>query len=280
MARKVFNMQGGYHSAAALSAFLTAAFAGDVAAGLNVTETGSTGMNVLVQPGTGKIDTGQGFARVIQIDSAETVTLSPASPSNARKDFIVAYIDNAVTPTTSVIDNINDILMLTSVTGTTVDPTGSMIQAAVGAGNPYIILARVNVPQSALSLTNSNIDDLRSLALITKSSQLSNGIIGLPQMKDTGWIDVPNIGSYTPNIKARRVAGVVHLQGYAQSASPFGTGWEDVATLPVGLQPSVYWEGTGAKAHQVRIQTNGNIGIARGAGSSQLIIYLGSISYI
>ena len=44
MSRKVFNMQGGRHSAAALSAFLSAAFNGDVAAGLNVEPTGATGL--------------------------------------------------------------------------------------------------------------------------------------------------------------------------------------------------------------------------------------------
>lgn len=181
MAKKVFNMQGGLHSAAALSAFLDAAFTGDVAKGLNVTETGTTGLKVLVQPGTGQIHTGQNFSRIIQVDAAEEVTLSAASPSNPRNDLVVAYIDNTVTTTTGVVDNINDVLKFAAVAGTPAgsptDPSGATIQSAIGAGNPYIVLGRVRVAQSATSLTNSNIDDLRSLVIISNSNQLSSGII-------------------------------------------------------------------------------------------------------
>lgn len=209
MAKKVFNMAGGSHSAAALSAFLNAAFAGKVANGLKVVETGVTGLNVIVQPGTGQIDTGQGFSRVIQIDADETIALSPASPSNPRRDLIVAYIDNTVTPTTSVVDNINDVLKIAAVAGapagSPVDPSGSAIQSAIGAGNPYIILARVRVAQSATSLSNSVIDDLREMALITRSDQLSSGIIAPRHIAETDLL------AYHPSVRGSGGLGIGNL---------------------------------------------------------------------
>lgn len=236
MAKKVFNMAGGSHSAAALSAFLSAAFAGKVASGLKVVETGVTGLNVIVQPGTGQIDTGQGFSRVFQIDSDETIALSPASPSNPRRDLIVAYIDNGVTPTTSVVDNINDVLKIAAVAGapagSPVDPSGSAIQAAIGAGNPYIILARVRVAQSATSLSNSVIDDMREMALITRSDQLSSGIIEPEHLDDTGWIQLNTVISY------RKKGSIVQVKGVSSDHVQIGGGsYINVGTLPYDYRP-------------------------------------------
>ena len=45
MAKKVFNMQGGRHSAAALSAFINAMYGSSVANGLNVLVTGSASLS-------------------------------------------------------------------------------------------------------------------------------------------------------------------------------------------------------------------------------------------
>lgn len=178
MAKKVFNMQGGRHSAAALSAFINAMYGSSVANGLNVLVTGSTGLSVNVQAGNGNIDTGQGFGRLIQIDAVQNVSLTAASPSNPRNDIIVAYIDNGVTPTTSVIDNTNDVLKFAAIAGTPAstpsDPSNSTIQSAIGAGNPFMILARVRVNAVATSLTQGNITDLRVLV----SPPLSTSMIG------------------------------------------------------------------------------------------------------
>lgn len=196
MAKKVFNMQGGRHSAAALSAFINAMYGSSVANGLDVVPTGSTGLNVIVNAGNGNINTGQGFGRLIQLDTTETVALAAASASNPRNDLIVAYIDTAVTPTTAVIDNINDILKFKSVTGTPAsvptDPSGATIQSSVGAGNPYIVLARVRVNTSATSITAGNITDLRKL--VTPLSSESSGIIGTGLIAD-GAITTPKVAA-------------------------------------------------------------------------------------
>lgn len=203
MAKKVFNMQGGRHSAAALSSFINAMFGSSVANGLNVQVTGSAGLNVLVKAGNGNIDTGTGFGRLIQIDADETVALTAASASNPRNDIIVAYIDNTVTPTTAVTDNTNNILKFAAVAGTPAssptDPSGSTIQAAVGAGNPYMILGRVRVNTSATSLTAPNITDLRNLtAVITQ--QIKDAAVTTPKLADNAVSGIKLLnGAVTPD---------------------------------------------------------------------------------
>lgn len=228
MSRKVFNMQGGRHSDAALSAFLSAAFNGDVAAGLNVEPTGATGLKVLVKPGTGQIKTGQNFSRLIQIDADEEVTIAAASPSNERHDLIVAYIDSKVTPTTTVIDNTNGVLKLASVAGTPsatpTDPTTATIQSKIGAGNPYIILARVTVPQMASSLTKSNITDLRSRVLIGNSSQIGNGIIESLKMTPVKYIGNVKRGDITFDVRK-------HAKDHAYKEEKLQTAAESINTL-------------------------------------------------
>lgn len=167
MTRKVFNMNGGRHSQAALSAFINALYGTSVANGLNVTVYDGTGLKVVVKPGTGNIDTGLGYGHMVQADADETITLAAASPSLPRNSLIVGYIDKAVAPTTTVVDNINGIFKIKEIAGTPAaspqDPPASVIQSGVGATNPYIILGRVRVGANATSLAQSMITDMRKL---------------------------------------------------------------------------------------------------------------------
>lgn len=167
MANKVFNMAGGLHSAAAYSAFENAMYGSCVATANDFVATAGSGMNVSLSAGNGLIATGTGFARRIAADATNTIAISAAA-STARIDSIVAYIDNSVSPTTSVVDNTNDILKFTAVSGTAaanpVAPTAAAIQSAIGAGNPYMILWNITVPASATALTNATFTDKRTVA--------------------------------------------------------------------------------------------------------------------
>ena len=167
MTRKVFNMNGGRHSQAALSAFINALYGTSVANGLNVMASDGTGLKVIVKPGTGNIDTGLGYGHMVQADADETITLAAASPSLPRNSLIVGYIDKTVAPTTTVVDNINGIFKIKEIAGTPAaspqDPPASVIQSGVGATNPYIILGRVRVGANATSLAQSMIIDMRKL---------------------------------------------------------------------------------------------------------------------
>lgn len=153
MANKVYNMAGGMHSAAAYSAFEDSLYGSCVAGDNSFAVTASSGMNVTIAPGNGLISTGTGFARRIASDTSNAVTITAASTANPRIDAVVAYIDNSVTPTTTVVDNTNGILKFKSVAGSPAAaparPSDSAIQSSVGAGNPFMVLAYVAVARSA-----------------------------------------------------------------------------------------------------------------------------------
>lgn len=170
MANKVFNMAGGLHSAAAYSAFEDALYGSCVANDSSLAVSAGAGMNVTVAIGNGLISTGTGFARRIATDATNTVSLTAASTANPRIDAVVAYIDNAVTPTTSVVDNTNGVLKFKSVAGspaaTPSAPTAQAIQSSVGAGNPYMVLAYVAVAKNATAA--GAITDVRKIAGSTR----------------------------------------------------------------------------------------------------------------
>ena len=170
MANKVFNMAGGLHSAAAYSAFEDALYGSCVANDSSLAVSAGTGMNVTVAIGNGLISTGTGFARRIATDATNTVSLTAASSANPRIDAVVAYIDNAVTPSTSVVDNTNGVLKFKSVAGspaaTPSAPTAQAIQSSVGAGNPYMVLAYVAVAKNATAA--GAITDVRKIAGSTR----------------------------------------------------------------------------------------------------------------
>lgn len=100
--------------------------------------------------------------------AASNTAVDASDPSNPRKDIVVAYIDLA-TISTSVTDNTGalkfDVVPGTPA-GSPADPSDATIQTAVGASNPWIKLARVDVAAGASSISDANITDLRaSLAL-------------------------------------------------------------------------------------------------------------------
>lgn len=168
MANKVYNMAGGLHSAAAYSAFEDAQYGTCVANEMSFVVSAGSGMNVNISTGDGLISTGTGFARRIGTDAVNVVPVSAASSANPRIDAVVAYIDNAVTPTVNVVDNTNGILKFKVVAGTPASsptqPTSSQIQTSVGAGNQYMVLAYVTIPTGATSTSIATFVDARHVA--------------------------------------------------------------------------------------------------------------------
>lgn len=170
MTRKVYNVGGGRHSEAALSALLSQLLNGDVARGLNIEPTGSAGLSVRIAAGTGQIRVSQFHSRVIQSDAAETTTAVPAPTSNPRRNLVVAYIDPAVTPTTSVVDNINGVFKFAVIQGaeaaTPQIPTNTTVTAALGTEN-WIPLGDFRTNVGATSVVLANITDQRRMILVT-----------------------------------------------------------------------------------------------------------------
>lgn len=178
---KVFNMAGGKHSAEAYSAFEGLLYGSCVASGLTVDKS-SSNMNCFIDSGAGLIKVGSTYARRFAIEGGTlTVTVSASSATLARRDSIVLYVDNSVTPTTSVEDNTNGILKGMVVAGTPAQnptaPNATTIQSAVGAGNPYIVLYDILVPANATNLSTATLYDRRVMASKALADTLPDGSI-------------------------------------------------------------------------------------------------------
>lgn len=145
--------------------FPTNAFSGNVlgATDLLVTQNSPVGMSVLILPGQYKIDT-TGYSYTGWNTSSEPLVISTADPANARITTVVAYVDKQA-PTAPSPPNNPGIVKLMAINGAPAPspaaPSGSTIQTAVGAGNPYIVLANITVGAGVASITNAVITDLR-----------------------------------------------------------------------------------------------------------------------
>lgn len=238
MARLVFNRDGGsaneYGHLLALSRFMT----GEVIEGMAVTAPGSN-MTVSVGIGTAAIPTGttpSNYSYFVGVDTAggESVTITTANSSNPRIDVIVAYVDKSVTPSTGTPNNPNNMLKLVAVAGTPAAspsaPNTAAIQAAIGAANPFIILANVTVGTSVTQITNTNIADKRKLSRggvpannlyafrFTKSSQSINSNTFNTISMDTVDFDLGSAGITSGGYKAP-IAGVYHFSASCSQAS-------------------------------------------------------------
>ena len=163
------NRDGGKTSESGHLRALAKIVTGDVITGLNaVQRAAGVNMSVDVQVGDAFVRRSDGsYAHPVFNDAVYNQVISAADGSNPRRDIIVIYVDYGQAPSTAVSNNTNGVVKIKVVNGTPagspVDPSAPTIQASVGAGNPYSILARVRVPAGQTSISNSLIDDLRSM---------------------------------------------------------------------------------------------------------------------
>lgn len=235
MTKRVFNMSGGAHSDAAYTAFENAAYGSCVANATSLAVSAGSGMSVRIAAGDGIISTPSSGKR-IQSDAVETVTITAANATYPRIDSVVVYIDSAIAPTTAVIDNVNGILKFAAVAGTPAAdpkaPAESMIQAAIGAGNRYMVLADVKVPNGATSMNTATFTDRRKVATMVDGNNIAKKAVKAENIdfttmpgnkysmdeQDTGkkWID-------GRTIYRKVVRGTVNMTGgYNTSKLPHG----------------------------------------------------------
>lgn len=163
------NRDGGKTSESGHLRALSKIVSGDIITGLNaVQRAAGVNMSVDVQVGDAFVRRSDNtYAHPVFNDAVYNQVISAADGSNPRRDIVVIYVDYGQTPSTAVSNNTNGVVKIKVVNGTPagspVDPSGAAIQASVGAGNPYSILARVRVPAGQTSISNSLIDDLRSM---------------------------------------------------------------------------------------------------------------------
>lgn len=89
-------------------------------------------------------------------------TVTAADPSNPRRSIVVAYVDLAAYAINNNIGATKFVIVDGTPAGTPTDPSDVSIQAAVGPGNPWMKLARIQLPAAAPNVINSYITDLRT----------------------------------------------------------------------------------------------------------------------
>ncbi|PJF38644.1 MAG: hypothetical protein CUN55_16685, partial [Phototrophicales bacterium] len=106
-------------------------------------------------------DTGNAYP----VRNTDTVnkTVTSNSSGNPRIDSVVLYIDLAASPDSTS----SNVAKLAVVAGTPAAsptaPDDTAIGAAIGAANPYIVLADISVANGAASITDANITDQRTM---------------------------------------------------------------------------------------------------------------------
>lgn len=182
MSKLVFNRDGGktdeFGHLLALMRFMQ----GEVIEGLQVAANGTPNMSVNVPYGVAAIPTGSGataYRYFVGLDATENVAIPTANGSNPRNDLIVLWVDKSVAANQAITNNSGNMLKISVVSGnpatTPADPNVAAIQAAIGAANPYIILARVVTGAGVTQINNGNITDLRSLTSVGRI--LTNQIV-------------------------------------------------------------------------------------------------------
>jgi len=133
-------------------------------------------------------------------DAAENVAITANSSGNPRIDSIVAYVDLSVSPPA---DDASDVLKIVAVAGTPASspsaPDSSAIESAIGAGNPYIVLADVAVANGASTLANANITDQRPNAYFQLLSFLNDTTLRKPKVKGS-YSDYQSLQNQTGSI--------------------------------------------------------------------------------
>lgn len=124
----------------------------------------SAGANMSVDVAIGNANIARDdYAYWVWSDAVTNVPIDAADPSNPRLDVVVAYVDLSVVDDSSA--NNPGALVIESVSGSPAGvpsaPNSAAIESAIGAGNPYIILARVSVAAAASNVVDANITDLR-----------------------------------------------------------------------------------------------------------------------
>lgn len=242
------NRDGGKTSESGHLRALAKAVNGDVLEGLAVSQRGAgANMSVDVAVGDAFLRRSDGsYAHPVFNDAVYNQVISAADGSNPRRDLIVLYLDYGVTPSTAVSNNTNNVVKIKVVNGTPagspVDPNAAAVQASVGAGNPYTILARVRVPAGQTSITNSLIDDLRTL-ITNKANTVNTAAIQDNAVTNaklaTGSVTGVKILNYKYNAQedtTNSVQNTVVLQGgWGQFLGNNTAGISKTVTFPVAV---------------------------------------------
>lgn len=273
---------------------------GDVINGFTVGP--GTGLQVVLQPGNALIRYGSyssESARIASLVGATfTQAVATADASNPRIDRLVLYVDNSVNlPAAPGVANLDGpgVVKVALVKGTPAAtpavPNATAIQAAVGAGNPYIPIADIRVNAGVTVIAANVITDRRSIAKLSLANVplIPASNIDLTTFKndsnfDSGWKTLPLSNGYSAQngttVSYRKIAGVVYLRGQV-GKSALDT--SVLGTLPADFRPTQVYAYTGASvgANTGKIAVNnvGQINISGIPGGGATYITLDSVNF-
>jgi hypothetical protein len=167
---------------------------------LLVTQQGTPTLGVKIAPGIFKILDTTGNYSFTGWNSADiNLAISTADPANPRISAIVLYVDKGATTSASPPNN-PGIVKAMSVNGTPAAvpsaPNSTVIQAAVGAGNPYIVLANATVAAAGTTVLNAAISDQRVLVTVgtnlVNNTSLQDNSVSKAKMQD-GSVDTAEL---------------------------------------------------------------------------------------
>lgn len=234
---------------------------------LKVTQNSPLGMSVLVGAGDYRLETTGGWAYTGWLDTDSTVSINTADPANARITTIIAYVDKNAATSASPPNNPGVTKLLAvdgTASGTPVAPTGSALQAAAGAGNPYMALADITVDATVTQIANAKITDRRTQITIAPDVLNSTGAGAV-----IGNLMYP-VGSIYTN--ASVATNPATLLGFG-TWSAFGTGRVLVGVSPGETEFDALGETGGAKTHTLTVNempdhrhSKGHVNFSAGPG--------------
>lgn len=243
MSKLVFNRDGGktdeFGHLLALMRFMQ----GEVIEGLQVAANGTPNMSVNIPYGVAAIPVGSGatgYRYFVGLDATENVAIPTANGSNPRNDLIVLWVDKSVTPNQGVTNNNNNMLKISVVSGnpatTPADPNTAAIQAAIGAANPYIILARVVTGAGVTQINNGNITDLRSLTGITRlltdqilTAHIQNLAVTTAKLADSA-VTTAKLNNSAVTAAKLGIASAIQVRNQTTTVGNFGGGNNNILT--------------------------------------------------
>lgn len=232
---------------------------GEVLQGLEVEQNSTPNMTVTITKGDARIPYGDYSYGVWSDDDTTGVTVSTSDSVDPRVDRVVAYVDRGMSFTDSDVNN-PGALKFMAVAGTPasspVEPNNTVVQNAVGVGNPWIELAVLSVPANSTDVVTARITDTRTLI---KSLALSNsawpiGSIYMNAQDDTNPATLLGFGTWTAFGTGRVLVGIDDSQSEFNTLGE--TGGAKTHTLTNSEVPSHTHTGVtdanGSHAHGMR----------------------------
>lgn len=216
---------------------------------MTVSQTSPISRGIIVNAGHFMVDTTKngdsytyfGWKRGV----SSTIMVGVADAANPRIDVVVVYIDRSAVTSASPPNN-PGIPQFAIVQGvplpTPSAPNASAIQSAIGANNPYAILATINVPANATEIINANITNINSPIRIAdnlvKTSSIQDGNITTNKLA-TGAVTSSKIANDTIT-KSEMANGAINTAKFKPTI------------IQSNFTPqATRWSGTGAVWHNI-----------------------------